>query len=280
MSHQPDNVDVRVARGFGDEWRRFDQSCLAESVQAELFASYFEIFPWGMLSGDAVGADFGCGSGRWARLVAPRVGKLYCIDASSQALDVARMNVQDVGNCEFLCTSVGNMPIREGSLDFGYSLGVLHHIPDPLAGLTSCVRTLKDGAPFLLYLYYKMENRPKWYRVLWTATDWGRRVISKLPHSARYFVSQIVATCVYWPMARAARLAGRLGVDNRNFPLRYYADKPFYVMRTDSLDRFGTRLEWRFSQEEMMTLMHQAGLNDVTFSSRPPFWCAVGYRAC
>lgn len=279
MSHEQTNLDRRVAEGFGDEWARFDQSCLPEDVRAQIFDSYFEVFPWATLPAGAVGADFGCGSGRWAARVAPRVGKLYCIDASAQALEVARKNLRDMKNCEFLCASVGNMPVREASLDFGYSLGVLHHIPDPAAGLASCVRTLKRGAPFLLYLYYKMENRPGWYRAVWAVTDCARRIISRFPYSARYITSQIVATVAYWPLARAARLAAGLGIDNRHFPLEYYADKPFYVMRTDALDRLGTRIEWRFSQADMRALMQRAGLTNVTFSGRPPFWCAVGYRS-
>lgn len=278
MNHDPVNVDTRVAEGFGDEWKRFDQSCLSDGVQAQMFAAYFEVFPWAALPAGAVGADFGCGSGRWAARVAPRVGKLYCIDASAQALEVARKNLREMNNCEFLCASVGNMPVGEASLDFAYSLGVLHHIPDPASGLASCVRTLKSGAPFLLYLYYKIENRPAWYRALWTVSDWARRAISKLPGSARYAASQLVAMLVYWPLARVARLAGRLGMESRNLPLQYYADKPFYVMRTDALDRLGTRIEWRFSQVEIRALMQRAGLTNVTFSSRAPFWCAVGYR--
>lgn len=272
------NVDDRVAAGFGDEWTRFDQSALSESIQAEMFASYFSNFPWANLPADAVGADFGCGSGRWALRVTPRVGRLYCVDASAEALEVARRNLRDMKNCEFICASVGNMPIPPSSLDFGYSLGVLHHVPDPAAGLASCVRTLKPGAPFLLYLYYRMENRPLWYRGLWALTNALRGLISRLPKSLRYITSQIIASLVYWPLARAAALAARLGIDNRNFPLSFYADKPFYVMRTDALDRFGTRVEHRFNRKDMCALMRSAGLTNVSFNERPPFWCALAYR--
>ena len=46
------------------------------------------------------------------------------------------------------------MPIKDNSMDFGFSLGVLHHLPDPFEGIKSCVTKLKPGAPFLVYLYY------------------------------------------------------------------------------------------------------------------------------
>jgi hypothetical protein len=50
-------------------------------------------------------------------------------------------------------------------------------------------------------------------------------------------------------------------------------------MRTDALDRFGTRLEQRFTRTEIRGIMEAAGLVDIRFSDAPPFWCAVGRRA-
>jgi len=57
-----------------------------------------------------------------------------------------------------------------------------------------------------------------------------------------------------------------------------YRNLSFYTMRTDALDRFGTRLEQRFSRERIKAMMEQAGLERVEFSASEPFWCAVGYR--
>src|SRR5215831_11871478 len=86
------NVDEKVAAGFGDEWSRFDQTALSDEMKARIFAEYFAIFPWSVLSSNSIGADFGCGSGRWASVIAPKVAHLYCVDASSAALVSARRN--------------------------------------------------------------------------------------------------------------------------------------------------------------------------------------------
>ncbi len=273
------NVDTRVTEGFGDEWTRFDQSALPAAARAEIFDAYFRCFPWSSLPPRAVGADFGCGSGRWAAVVAPRVGKLYCVDASEGALRVARRNLVSFGNCEFMLASVAATPIPDTSLDFAYSLGVLHHIPDTAGGLASCVRKLKPGAPFLLYLYYSFDNRPGWYRAAWSIANLARAVISRLPYGLRYWISQLIAAGVYWPAAQFAHLASRLGFEAAHLPLRFYAGKPFYVMRTDALDRFGTRVERRFTRPEIEQMMQAAGLFAIEFSDEPPFWCAVGCRA-
>jgi SAM-dependent methyltransferase len=272
------NIDLATVEGFGDEWERFDQSGLAGEEHERLFQAYFHIFPWNRLPDGAVGFDLGCGSGRWAVKVAPRVGKLHCIDPSS-ALEVARRNLKDAENCDFHLADVESIPLENNSMDFGYTLGVLHHIPDTYQALCKCVEKLRPGAPFLLYLYYAFDNRPWWFRGIWKVSEIGRSVISKLPHGLRYVASQLMAFLVYWPMARGARLFEKLGFDVTNFPLSMYRECSFYTMKTDALDRFGTRLEQRFTRANIQEMMERAGLQNIRFSENEPHWCAVGFKA-
>lgn len=70
----------------------------------------------------------------------------------------------------------------------------------------------------------------------------------------------------------------KTGFNVNNIPLSAYRKLSFYTMRTDALDRFGTRLEKRFSREQIKAMMEKAGLERVKFSENIPFWCAVGYR--
>ena len=272
------NMDNKVVAGFGDEWSRFDQTGLSAEELDRMFDNYFNIFPWNKLPPDAVGFDLGCGSGRWAKLVAPRVGKLHLFDPSEDALSVARRNLAGVANCEFTLAGAGKIPLDDESCDFGYSLGVLHHIPDTEAGLHECVSKLKRGAPFLLYLYYSFDNRPAWFRAIWQISNVPRRVICRLPHGLRFLISQLFAAMVYFPLARIAFFLEKLGVDVASFPLSQYRNNSFYVMRNDALDRFGTRLEKRFSRDEIRAMMERSGLERFTFSTTS-FWTAVGYRS-
>lgn len=272
------NVDKNTVTGFGDEWSRFDQSCLTDQDQKSMFDGYFSIFPWDKLSENSTGFDIGCGSGRWAKLVAPRVGQLHCIDASKDALEVAKNNLEGVDNCQFHLASVDDIPLPDESADFGYSLGVLHHIPDTAGGIKACVAKLKKGAPFLIYLYYAFDNKPVWYRFLWKLSEIGRFFISRMPYFLRYFTSQIIALLVYFPLARFARLLDKIGFCVDSFPLSYYRNRAFYVMRTDSLDRFGTRLEKRFTKGEILKMMEESGLGNIVFSNSKPNWCAMGYK--
>ena len=144
------NVDADVARGFGKEWSTFrqDETSLAREQRETIFQNYFQIFPWQLLpAGGGIGADVGCGTGRWATMVAPRVSHLHLVDVSPEALAVARENLQGQDNVSFHVSSVADIPLPAHSLDFAFSLGVLHHVPDTQAAISAIAAKLKQKAP-------------------------------------------------------------------------------------------------------------------------------------
>lgn len=271
------NSDIDTVKSFGDEWSRFDQSELSLDEASRIFNEYFAVFPWDKLPKDATGFDMGCGSGRWAKLMAPRVGHLHCIDPSS-ALDIAKSSLSNLANVTFHCAAVEDCPLPQNSQDFGYSIGVLHHIPDTAAGLHACLSMLKTGAPFQLYLYYAFDNRSWPFKLAWRCSDMLRRVICGLPATPKNLVTDTLALLVYYPLARIALFVERMGLPVESIPLSYYRNHSFYTMRTDSRDRFGTPLEHRFTRREIAAMMNAAGLDEVCFSERAPYWCAVGIK--
>lgn len=275
--NQYKNIDEKVVADFGREWKHFNHKHLDDSVLDQSFRDYFDIFPIEKLSGSE-GFDMGCGSGRWAKYIVPKVNFLHCIDPSKEALDQAKSNLTNFKNCDFECSSVDTSVLPDNSQDFGYSLGVLHHIPDTKEALRSCSLKLKSGAPFLLYLYYRFDNKPKWFVFIWTISDFVRRLISKLPYPLKLFTSQIIACLIYFPLAKIARFLEILNKDVSNFPLSEYRSKSFYIMRTDSLDRFGTRLEQRFTKNEIFEMLQDTGFEKITFSKKAPYWVSLAYK--
>ncbi len=280
MEHKSKNIDPDVAAGFGHEWSTFRQSDqeLSRNDREEIFRSYFSIFPWDELPNEPVGIDIGCGSGRWSAMVAPRVSQLHLLDASSDALAVAQENLASKHNVTFHLASIDEIPLPDSSLDFAFSLGVLHHVPDTMSAIRSIATKLRGGAPFLIYLYYALENRPWWYRAIWRLSNGLRMLISRLPPRIRLGVSQIIALSVYLPVARLAAVMEHFGISPALVPLAAYRHRSLYVMRTDAYDRFCTRLERRFTRREIEQMLVQAGFEKIRFSDHAPFWCAVGMK--
>ena len=271
------NFDKKTVKSFGDEWTHFDQSGMNNKEAYKIFKSYFSIFPFDKLSKSAEGFDMGCGSGRWAKFVAPKVGLLHCVDPSI-AIKVAQKNLKKFKNINYHKKSLDKSGLKEKSQDFGYSLGVLHHVPNTKSAINSCVKLLKPGAPFLLYIYYSFDNRPTWFKFVWMISNLLRLVINRLPKFFNFLICDIIAIFIYYPIARFILLIKKIGIDFKNFPLYSYHSRSFYVMRTDSRDRFGTPLEKRFTKKQILKMMKESGLEKIKFKNSIPFWTAMGLK--
>ena len=140
------------------------------------------------------------------------------------------------------------------------------------------IKKLKAGAPFLVYLYYAFDNRPMWFQAAWKVSDLFRSIISRLPFGLKKVVTDGIAASVYFPLAKTALIMEKAGASVDVLPLSTYRNHSFYTMRTDSLDRFGTRLEHRFTRKQIQEMLESAGLERIEFSEGTPYWCAVGFR--
>ena len=147
------NKDEKVIKEFGDEWTKFDHSNLDKAKLKESFNQYFSIFPWEKLRKDAIGFDMGCGTGRWAQFAATntKVKSLNCIEPS-EAIHVAEKNLINHKNIKFLKETTENCSLSPNSQDFGYCLGVLHHIPDTQRALNDCIKLLNQ------FIYFQALN--------------------------------------------------------------------------------------------------------------------------
>lgn len=271
------NLDKKTVKSFSDQWVKYDQSGMSQKEASKIFKSYFSIFPEKKLKKTAEGFDMGCGTGRWAEFVAPKVKKLHCVDPSN-AIQVAKKKLKKFKNIQFHQKSLDQSGLKKNSQDFGYLLGVLHYVPDARAAIKSCAKLLKPGAPILFYIYYSFENRPFWFKFLWSISNLLRIIISRLPKFLNFLICDFIALFIYFPLAKISLFLDNIGFNFENFPLYFYRKRSFYVMRTDSRDRFGTPLEKRYSKREISEMMKQAGLVKIKFKNTTPFWTVLGYK--
>ena len=102
--------------------------------------------------GNAVVGDFGCGAGRFIEVARIRQGKVIGIDLSD-AVEVARQNFKGDKNVLICQADILVPPIKEGVLDSAFSIGVLHHTPDPYKGFKEISRCVKKGGRLAVSVY-------------------------------------------------------------------------------------------------------------------------------
>ena len=271
-----ENVDQEVIISFGHEWEVFDyaETETDDALNAQ-FLAYSSPIDLGQFNSSAsVAADFGAGSGRWTSRLLPYFSTVYSLEPSEGANKVLKNKFASEVRVKILQETVGANSIPSKSLDLAMSLGVLHHIPDTGLAIRDVSSKIKSGGYFLCYLYYKLENKPFFYRGLFWASNSLRWVISRMPYAMRRLIARLIAGAIYLPLARTSNILRIRGKDVSNFPLHHYADMPFVMLQNDALDRFGTRLEQRFSKKDIISMLDIAGfdLSTLTFSEREPFW--------
>ena len=273
------NIDNQVVNDFGDEWTFFDQSRLNHEESDCIFRKYFSLVQLEERVSLGRVADLGCGSGRWALHMSHYCDELIAIDPSN-SVEVARKILRDCENVEVIKSSIDELELPDNSFDFAYSLGVLHHVPDTAQGIASCVKKVKSGGKFLVYLYYAFDNKPWWFRSIWKSSELARSLISISPFVVKVILTFIIASLIYLPLSRISLLLSKLGLNVENIPLSAYKDNSFFTMRTDALDRFGTKLEQRFTKAEIKKMMESAGLVNVKFREGlgAPYWVAIGTK--
>jgi len=272
------NIDWSTVNSFGEEWSKFN--AFSEVEIKMIGDEYFDIVPDHVITSNSNVLDVGCGSGRWIRYIASKVKFVEGIDPSHSVFHAVQY-LSDNKNVRITQADVDTIPFDDNSFDFVYSLGVLHHLPDTASAIIKCVNKTKKNGYFLVYLYYDLDNRNALYKMIFNLSSLIRFTVSKLPSYLKKIICDFLAILLYMPFVFTSRILNKFSMLRKFIhyvPLSYYIDKSFYIIRNDCLDRFGTPLENRFSKNEIQEMLKSAGLIDIVFSDRSPYWHAIGRK--
>jgi ArsR family transcriptional regulator len=152
-AEQDDRRLARVLAGRRETSQRFFASSAGQwdHLRDELFGQDFlPVALLGLLPGNWVVGDLGCGTGALLPKLATYVSRVIGVDASDEMLVTARGRVRDLSNVEVRQGALEALPIEKSSLDAAVFLLVLHHLPSPSAALAEAARALKPGGRLLI----------------------------------------------------------------------------------------------------------------------------------
>lgn len=263
---------LRTMRSFGYEWRHF--SDFRPEGEAN-FLWYFAAYPPESLHGKVL-LDAGCGKGRHLFFAAQRARKVIGVDLSP-AVDAAFDNTGHLENVHIVQADLFQLPLRPRTFDMVYSLGVLHHLPEPEAGFQEILRYGKPGADVLVYLYWSLNDEPRWKKHLLNAVAMVRRVTTRLPFPLLRTFSWCVAVgcelCFVAPYRMLRNTRWKAFAET--LPLKLYADFPFRLLYQDQFDRFSAPIENRYDREEVEGWLTRSGLENWDIV-RGSGWRAMG----
>jgi SAM-dependent methyltransferase len=164
--------------------------------------------------------------------------------------------------------------VKRRALDFVYSIGVLHHLPDPKAGFLSLARLLKPGAPMFIWVYLRGRGRQIPF---FTAM---RAVSTRLPLRVLNGVCLLLAAgqfvCFVGPRKALEFLgAGRFAA---RIPFSLYARYPFRALHTDWFDGLSVPLVAYYKPHEIAEWYREGGFERVHIDSEATWnGRALGY---
>ena len=267
-------IEADTARSFGYEWHRFPE--MYEEWEKQFF-NYMQPHAAGFFPGKKI-LDAGCGNGRFAYYAGKYGAEVWAIDLGP-AVEVARRNTQS-RNVHVIQADLYNPPFAFESFDFIYSIGVLHHLPDPEAAFQNLLRFLKPGGDVQIYLYWKPEHRPIKAALLSGITA-ARRLTTRLPYGAIYALAYPAAMAAFTFFVWPYRILRRFSMFSRvaeNIPLKQYADLPFRVCVNDQLDRFSAPIENRYTRQDVQNWLARASLEAQSVGENFG-WIATGRKA-
>jgi SAM-dependent methyltransferase/uncharacterized protein YbaR (Trm112 family) len=248
-------AERRTIKSYSYQWRKFKQMFPAwEQVFLDSIKPVTPSFFRGK-----VGLDGGCGFGRSLYYAASYGAEVIGLDLS-EAVEAARENTRHLPNVHLVQGDIFNPPIRRQSLDFVYSIGVLHHLPDPKGGFVSLGRLLKPEAPMFIWVYLRGRGRQI------AAFTAARAVSTRLPLRVLNLVCLGLAAaqwlCFLTPHRLLNRFAGTRPLAAW-IPFAGYARYPFRVLHTDWFDGLSVPLVNYYRPQDIAAWYRDAGYEQV-----------------
>lgn len=269
-----ERLQARTQQSFSYQWTRFGKMVCEFT---ENFWNYLWPATPALFRG-RLGLDAGCGFGRHIFHAAACGAEMVGMDFS-RAIDSAYENTRRMPNVHLVQGDIYAPPFAEGVFDFVYSIGVLHHLPDPPRGLCYLTPLVRPGGRVFIWVYSKRR------RVINFLLEGVRAVTSRLPHrlvNALAFAGALVDHYVFILPYRLCRQIPGLGrwVEQMTLPrIRVYSAYPFEVLHADWFDRLAAPIRFYYSEEEVRELMQQAGIDELLVTPTGLYgWRGSGVR--
>lgn len=150
--------------------------------------------------------DIGCGPGRFIEAARTKGAKVIGLDYSS-AVEAGRENFKDDPDTCIIQADALKLPIAPNVLDGAYTIGVLHHTPDPKKGVEQATIALKDGGWFAVSVYAKGGYYDKIFVQAW------RKLFNFLWPVFKHYPALLYTYTVmvlFWPIGRVIPFLGKI----------------------------------------------------------------------
>lgn len=259
----------RTIDDFGAQWQRYTTNegyYASKELLADILSPFVKPDD---IAGTAVG-EIGSGSGRIVNMLLQSGAQSVVAVEPSKAVETLRENTKHFGEKVRILNIPGERLPKELELDFIFSIGVLHHIPEPKTTATAAFSALKPGGRILIWLYGH-EGNEAYLRFVVPL----RAITTRLPdilliaicHLLNVLLGFYIFCCRFLPLPLAAYINNVLG--------KFSWRKRYLVI----FDQLNPAYAKYYKRNEVLELLESAGFSDVSVHHRHGYsWTAIGTR--
>jgi SAM-dependent methyltransferase len=192
--------------------------------------------------------DAGCGMGRFAEVAMDAGAEVHAVDLSA-AVEAAYGNLGRRGNISFYQADILNLPFAQGTFDYIYSIGVLHHTPSTRLAFQGLVPLLRPGGRIAIWVYSTKLR-------LMVGSELVRPLTSRLPKPMLLTLCRIANPLYHVHKLPIIGLATRVLL-----PTSLNPDPEWRWL--DTFDWYSPKHQFKHTQDEVAGWFHDAGLIDL-----------------
>jgi SAM-dependent methyltransferase len=228
---------------FGRQWNRYDVA--RDEEDEAVFWIKTGIDPR-ELKGRRV-LDAGCGGGRYTRLAARHGAEVVGVDLST-AVEKAATLCAGLPGVSILQADLLALPLAPASFDLAFSIGVLHHSPDPRRAFAQVAARVKPGGRLAVWLYRR--------------NTWPQEAVN----TALRAVTTRLPAPVLEVLCAGLGVLGGVPVLNRTLnKVANFSNHPDWTLRVcDSFDWYAPRYQSHHTVEELARWFTEEGFDRLT----------------
>ena len=193
--------------------------------------------------------DAGCGIGRFTEVVKKYGGNIIGIDLSNSVY----FAVNNVPDATIIQADIHNLPFKENSFDYVFSLGVIHHTSDTRKAFDCLARLVKIGGKMSVWVYSNQGWKFKVYNMV---ADFYRIFTTRMPKNLLYMLSHLAIPLYY------IHRIPILGLFTKLFLATSMESNPEWRV-LDTFDWYSPKYQTKHTYNEVTNWFYSCGFNNV-----------------